>query len=74
MSAIHADRRGGDRRSPGRRIADHRALERERKRMRLADPVSIALWELEQERAARDTRERVTALRGLLGFKYGAES
>lgn len=63
------NRRAGDRRSPGRRELDHRALQRAIRGARLDDPVAIALWELEQERHARVEAERVERLRAVaLGF------
>jgi hypothetical protein len=68
------DRRQGDRRTPGRRMQDRIAREREQRRLRLADPVALAVWEMQMEATARQDRERLERLRTLArGFKYGTE-
>lgn len=71
MSAAE-DRREGDRRSTGRRQADQIAAERRHRSLQLADPVRMALWELQMEAVRDQDRERLARLRELAaGFKYG---
>jgi hypothetical protein len=69
MEVAAEDRRDRDRRNSARRADERIARERAIRLARLDDPVAIALWELEMERAGLARNTYVRTLRERLGLK-----